>query len=93
MTIDVPADKFKEIFHDAYAVIIDDYMFDIYNDYEGEDGEFYTALYYNDHLEFLISREVENGPVQYDTEFCTYSFTLDDNIPPFRILKVAEYNG
>ena len=93
MNIDVPADKFKEIFDNAYAVVIDDYMLDIYNDWEDENGELHTAFCYDGQAEFLISREVENGPVSYDTEYCCYSFDLDDNIPPFKILKVAKYQG
>lgn len=92
MLIDVPTDKFREIFDNAYAVVIKGYVYDIYNDWEDENGVPHT-VFHDGHTDYVISPEVENGPVTYDTEQNWYIFALDNNIPPFKILQTVKYHG
>lgn len=92
------ADDFQKIFTNAYAVIVNGVLYDVYNDYETEDGELCTAFVladdsYSD-VEFVIPREIEkNSRVSYDKHFYEFYFEdqkdSEERIPCFKILTVA----
>lgn len=88
------ADEFKKIFTNAYAVVVDGVLYDVYNDYETEDGEFCTAFILADDshydAEFIIPRSVEdNSRVSYNKHYHEFCFEDQNVIPPFKILAVA----
>ncbi|MBQ7820574.1 MAG: hypothetical protein IJ341_12870 [Bacteroidales bacterium] len=88
------ADDFKKIFANAYAVVVDGVLYDVYNDYETEDGELCTAFVLADDshcdVEFVIPRSVEeNSRVSYNKRYHEFHFEGQDDIPAFKILTVA----
>lgn len=86
-------EQFSKIFDNAYAVIIGGCLYDVYGDYENEDGTLCTAFTDPDafnYIAYTISREVEEGRVSYNP--CCKEFCFEDahgEIPPFKILSVA----
>ena len=87
-------EQFSKIFNNAYAVVIDGCICDVYNDYENEDGELCTAFVEtNDsHYEvvYVIPREVEEGRVSYNPRYKEFYFEdARGEIPSFKILSVA----
>lgn len=89
--------KFNKIYSNAYAVIIKNSIYEIYDDYETEDGNLVTAyvLSNNDSIDrndiIEVSHDIENGGVDYNEESQKFHFTRDvnDDIGWFRVLVVA----
>ena len=93
-SITLTNEQFSKIFNNAYAVVIDGCICDVYNDYETEDGELCTAFVEaNDsHYEvvYAIPREVEEGRVSYNPHYKEFYFEdARGDIPSFKILSVA----
>lgn len=93
-SINLTNEQFSKIFNNAYAVVIDGCICDVYNDYETEDGELCTAfIEANDShydVAYVIPREVEEGRVSYNPRY--HEFYFEDargDIPSFKILTVA----
>lgn len=93
-------DQFAKIFNNAYAVIIDGIMYDVFNDYETEDQELCTAFVEanesNYDVAYVIPRHVEEGRVSYDKLY--HEFYFEDQrdctyIPRFKVLTVATIEG
>ena len=87
-------EQFAKIFDNAYAVVIDGCICDVYNDYENEDGELCTAFVdandSNYEVAYMIPREVEEGRVSYSPRYKEFYFEdANDEIPSFKILQVA----
>lgn len=87
-------DDFKKIFDKAYAVVIDGVLYDVYCDYENEDGTLCTA-FVEQHcgcsdVAYVVKPEWENGEIEYHPNYREFSFKGVDEIPPFKILMVAE---
>ena len=90
-------EQFSKIFNKAYAVVIDGCIYDVYNDYETEDGTPCTAFVEfnesNYEVAYLIPRAVENGCVSYNPRYKEFYFKdAHDEIPPFKILSVASFS-
>ena len=91
-------EQFSKIFDHAYAVVIDGFLYGIYNDYEMEDGTLCTAFVDDNDSNFeaayVIPREVEEGCVSYNPRYKEFYFQDGrDEIPPFKILQVASFEG
>ena len=89
-------EQFSKIFDHAYAVVIDGFLYGIYNDYEIEDGTLCTAFVDDNDSNFeaayVIPREVEEGRVFYNPRYKEFYFQDGrDEIPPFKILQVASF--
>lgn len=87
-------EQFSKIFSNAYAVVIDGCICDVYNDYENEDGELCTAFVEandsNYEVVYAIPREVEEGRVSYNPRYKEFYFEdARGEIPSFKILSVA----
>lgn len=87
-------EEFSKIFNNAYAVVIDGCICDVYNDYETEDGIHCTAFVESNdsHYEvaYVIPREVEEGRVSYNPRYKEFYFEdAHGTIPSFKILSVA----
>lgn len=87
-------EQFSKIFNNAYAVVIDGCICDVYNDYETEDGTLCTAFVESNdsHYEvaYVIPREVEEGRVSYNPRYKEFYFEdARGEIPSFKILSVA----
>lgn len=87
-------EQFAKIFDHAYAVVIDGFLYGIYNDYEMEDGTFCTAFIDDNdpcyEAAYLIPREVEAGRVSYNPRYKEFYFEdARGDIPCFKILQVA----
>ena len=87
-------EQFSKIFSNAYAVVIDGCICDVYNDYENEDGELCTAFVDANDSNFevacVIPRKVEEGRVSYYPRYKEFYFEdAQGEIPPFKILQVA----
>lgn len=89
-SIELTAEAFRKYFDNAYAAIIDGEMFDIYNDYETEDGRFVTAFVSEDQSDIiLIDPETENNcTVSYHRQYHTFWFT-NGTIPAFQLLSIV----
>lgn len=92
------ADDFQKIFAKAYAVVVDGVLYDVYNDYETENGELCTAFVLADDChndaEFVIPRLVEeNSRVSYNKRYHEFYFEdqedSEERIPCFKILTVT----
>jgi hypothetical protein len=89
-------EQFSKIFNNAYAVVIDGCICDVYNDYETEDGTLCTAFVdandSNYEAAYVIPREVEAGRVSYNPRYKEFYF-MDGrgDIPCFKILQVASF--
>lgn len=85
---------FKKIFDKAYAVVIDGALYDVYCDYENEDGTLCTAFVDQccgcSDVAYVIKPEWENGEIEYHPNYKEFTFKGVDEIPPFKILMVAE---
>lgn len=93
-SITLTNEQFSKIFSNAYAVVIDGCICDVYNDYETEDGTFCTAFVdANDpsyEVAYVIPREVEEGRVSYNPRYKEFYFEdARSEIPSFKILQVA----
>ena len=93
-SITLTNEQFSKIFNNAYAVVIDGCICDVYNDYETEDGELCTAFVEaNDsHYEvvYTIPRKIEEGRVSYNPRYKEFYFEdARGDIPSFKILSVA----
>lgn len=87
-------EQFSNIFDHAYAVVIDGFLYGIYNDYEMEDGTLCTAFVDDNDSNFeaayVIPREVEAGRVSYNPRYKEFYFEdAHGEIPSFKILTVA----
>ena len=87
-------EEFSKIFNNAYAVVIDGCICDVYNDYETEDGTLCTAFVESNdsHYEvaYVIPREVEEGRVSYNPRYKEFYFEdAHGEIPSFKILSVT----
>lgn len=89
-------EQFSKIFDNAYGVVIYGNIYDVYSDYEAEDGELCTAFVEanetNYEVAYVIPRHVEEGRVSYNKRY--HEFYFEDQrdctyIPPFKILQVA----
>lgn len=92
--INLTNEQFSKIFNNAYAVVIDGCICDVYNDYETEDGTLCTAFVESNdsHYEvaYVIPREVEEGRVSYNPRYKEFYFEdARGEIPSFKILSVA----
>ena len=86
-------EQFSKIFNNAYAVVIDGCICDVYNDYENEDGTLCTAFTdpnaFN-YIAYTIPREIEEGRVSYNPRYKEFYFEdARGEIPSFKILSVA----
>lgn len=93
-TIILTKEQFAKVFDNAYAVVIDGCICDVYNDYENEDGELCTAFVESNdsHYEVVyeIPREIEEGRVSYSPRYKEFYFEdAHGDISPFKILQVA----
>lgn len=93
-SITLTNEQFSKIFNNAYAVVIDGCICDVYNDYETEDGTLCTAFVdANDpsyEVAYAIPPEVENGRVSYSPRYKEFYFEdARGDIPSFKILSVA----
>lgn len=89
-------EEFSKIFSNAYAVVIDGCICDVYNDYEDEEGHLCTAFVESNdsHYEvaYVISRKVEEGRVSYNPRYKEFYFEdAHGEIPSFKILQVASF--
>ena len=89
-------EQFSKIFDRAYAVVIDGFLYGIYNDYETEDGTLCTAFVddndNNFEAAYVIPREVEAGRVSYNPRYKEFYFEDErGGIPAFKILQVASF--
>lgn len=91
-------EQFSKIFSNAYAVVIDGCICDVYNDYENEDGTLCTAFVEsndsNYEVAYVIPRDVEEGRVSYDKRYHEFYFEDQEDctdIPRFKILTVATF--
>ena len=89
-------EQFSKIFSNAYAVVIDGCICDVYNGYENEDGELCTAFIdandSNYELAYAIPRKVEEGRVSYNPRYKEFYFEdANGEIPSFKILQVASF--
>jgi hypothetical protein len=87
-------EQFSKIFNNAYAVVIDGCICDVYNDYENEDGQLCTAFVEsndsNYEVAYTIPREIEEGRVSYNPRYKEFYFEdARGEIPSFKILSVA----
>lgn len=87
-------EQFSKIFNNAYAVVIDGCICDVYNDYENEDGQLCTAFVDandpNYEVAYTIPREIEEGRVSYNPRYKEFYFEdARGEIPSFKILSVA----
>ena len=89
-TIILTSKAFRKYFDNAYAAIIDGEMFDIYNDYETEDGRLMTAFVNEDKSDIiLIDPETENNClVSYHRNYHTFWFT-NNSVPAFQLLSIV----
>lgn len=88
------ADDFQKIFTNAYAVVVDGILYDVYSDYETEDCELCTAFVLADDChsdaEFVIPRSLEeNSRVSYNKRYHEDQENSEERIPCFKILTVA----
>lgn len=93
-SVNLTNEQFSKIFNNAYAVVIDGCICDVYNDYETENGELCTAFVDandpNYEVAYMIPREVEEGRVSYNPRCKEFYFEdARDEIPSFKILTVA----
>lgn len=93
-SITLTNEQFSKIFNNAYAVVIDGCICDVYNDYENENGELCTAFVDandpNYEVAYAIPREVEEGRVSYNPRYKEFYFEdARGDIPSFKILSVA----
>ena len=89
-------EEFSKIFSNAYAVVIDGCICDVYNDYEDEEGHLCTAFVEsndsNYEVVYVIPREVEEGRVSYNPRYKEFYFEdARGEIPSFKILQVASF--
>lgn len=93
--INIPTTTFAKLFDDAYAVSCEDGgLYDVFCDYELEDGTLCTAFVSTisgcSDTEYIIKPEWETGPIVYNTQSHTFKFDSPDcDVPPFKILTVA----
>lgn len=89
-SIELTSEAFRKYFDNAYVAIIDGQMFDIYTDYETEDGQFVTAFVSEDQSDIiLIDNETENEcTVKYNRLYHTFWFT-NGIIPAFQLLSIV----
>ena len=90
--VKLTAAEFRKILDEAYGVIIDEFEYGIYEDYELADGQLVTAFVHCDEFEptdvIIIPAAIEqNNNVIYNPAFRTFTYE-NSNIPSFRILKV-----
>lgn len=90
-------EQFSKIFNNAYVVVIDGWIYDVYDDYETEDGTLCTAFVepngLNHEVAYLIPREVKDGRVSYNPRYKEFCFEdAHGEIPPFKILSVASFS-
>lgn len=86
--------QFNKIYANAYALIVDSTIYDIYNDYENENGELVTALVLNGDFNenvIEITPEIEKDGVSYNPITCEFRFINDKNntLGWFRVLNVS----
>ncbi len=86
--------QFSKIFDNAYAVVIDGSIYDIFNDYETFDGELITALVLNGDMNndvIELPHDIEHGGVEYNEDTNKFHFLKDEDysIGWFRVLVVA----
>lgn len=89
-------EQFSKIFDKAYAVVIDGCIYDVYNDYETEDGTLCTTFVESNDSNYVVAytipREVEDGRVSYNPRYKEFYFEdAHGEIPPFKILSVASF--
>ena len=87
-------EQFSKIFDRAYAVVIDGFLYGIYNDYEMEDGTLCTTFVDDNDSSYepayVIPREVEEGRVSFNPHYKEFYFEDGrGEIPPFKILQIA----
>ena len=86
--------QFSKIFDNAYAVVIDNHTYDIFNGYETFDGELITALVLNGDMDddvIELPHDIEHGGVEYNEDTNEFHFLKDEDysIGWFRVLVVA----
>ena len=91
-------EQFSKIFSNAYAVVIDGCICDVYDDYETEDGTLCSAFVESNdsnwEVAYVIPREVEEGRVSYNPRYNEFYFEdAHGEIPSFKILQVASVEG
>ena len=89
-------EEFSKIFSNAYAVVIDGCICDVYNDYEDEECHLFTAFVEsndsNYEVAYVIPREVEEGRVSYNPRYKEFYFEdARGEITSFKILQVASF--
>ena len=86
--------QFNKIYSNAYALVIDSTIYDIYNDYENEKGELVTALILNGDFNegvIEITSDIEKDGVSYNPLTSEFRFINDTNniVGWFRVLNVS----
>ena len=86
--------QFSKIFNNAYAVVIDGSIYDIFNDYEVSPGVLVTALVLNGDMEngvIELPHDIEHGGVEFNEVTHEFHFLKDEDysIGWFRVLVVA----